>query len=81
MAGLTTLAGSLLVLMGLYFLAAMFAVLASAPMIMHVNPRSECLLFSYQDADSLSYGNYASEYQTPKMGGLGRVSLSTSTLV
>jgi|FrelakmetLWP11LW_1041352.scaffolds.fasta_scaffold398555_1 hypothetical protein len=52
---------ALTVLMILYGLAFFFGFLASVPMILHVYPQSECLLFSAQYGDSLSYGHYASE--------------------
>ena len=64
MAGITSLNASLTILMVLYFLAFLAAVLAGIPMIVHVSPKSECLLFSFQVTPNgkLSYGNYASKY-------------------
>ncbi len=53
---------ALTVLMILYALAFFFGFLASVPMVLHVYPQSECLLFSTQYGDSLSYGHYASEF-------------------
>ena len=55
---------ALTVLMILYGLALFFGFLASVPMVLHVYPQSECLLFSAQYGDSLSYGHYASKYST-----------------
>ena len=53
---------AMLILMILYGCAVVFGFLASIPMIMHVYPQSECLLFSYTEpGDKLSYGSYASE--------------------
>ena len=54
---------ALAVLMILYGLAFFFGFLASVPMVLHVYPQSECLLFSAQYKDTLSYGHYASKYQ------------------
>jgi hypothetical protein len=52
---------ALTVLMILYGLSILFGFLASVPMVLHVYPQSECLLFSAQYGDSLSYGHYASK--------------------
>jgi len=52
---------TLISLMIFYVLAALFAILASASILLHVNPYSKCLLYSYHIGNSeLSYGNYAS---------------------
>ena len=53
---------AMLILMILYGCAIIFGFLASIPMVMHVYPQSECLLFSYpfQGGDRLSYGSHAS---------------------
>ena len=54
----------LIVLMIVYFFAVAFGLLASAPMVAHVYPQSECMLFASaagQGGDKLSYGHYASE--------------------
>ena len=53
---------AMLILMILYCWAVVFGFLASIPMVMHVYPDSECLLFSYpfQD-DKLSYGSHVSK--------------------
>lgn len=52
---------ALTVLMILYGLAIVFGFLASVPMVLHVYPQSECLLFSTQIGDKLFYGHYASK--------------------
>jgi hypothetical protein len=52
---------ALAVLMILYALSFFFGFLASVPMVLHVYPQSECLLFSAQYGDTLTYGHYASE--------------------
>ena len=53
---------AMLILMILYGCAVFFGFLASIPMVMHVYPQSECLLFSYTYGDQrLSYGSHASE--------------------
>ena len=53
---------AMLILMILYCCAVVFGFLASIPMVMHVYPQSECLLFSYPfQGDKLSYGSHASE--------------------
>ena len=52
----------LIILMILYVFGICFSLMASIPMIIHVYPRSECLLFSSQQGNSLSYGHYASEF-------------------
>ena len=48
----------LVILMILYVFGIAFALMASIPMVIHVYPRSECLLFSSQRGDSLFYGHY-----------------------
>jgi len=51
---------AMLILMILYGCAVVFGFLASIPMVMHVYPQSECLLFSYPyGGDRLSYGSHA----------------------
>jgi len=45
----------------LYGLATAFGFLASVPMVLHVYPQSECLLFSSQIGDKLFYGHHASK--------------------
>ena len=71
MAGVNSLNTSLTILMVLYFLAFLSAILASIPMILHVSPKSECLLFSSQiGPGKLSYGNYASKYFKKALKGL-----------
>lgn len=55
---------ALLILMILYGVAVVFGFLASIPMVMHVYPQSECLLFSHAlgpTFDKLSYGTHASK--------------------
>ena len=52
---------SLIVLIILYAFAALFAIVAAIPMIMHVYPQSECLLFSTEVNQKLFYGHYASK--------------------
>ena len=52
---------AMVILIILYGFAAFFGLLASVPMIMHVFPQSECLLFSAPFGDKLSYGNHASK--------------------
>ena len=51
----------LVILMVLYVLSALFSLLAFIPMLMHVSPRSECLLFSKQGGDKLYYGHHSRE--------------------
>ena len=41
--------------------AVLFALVASVPMIMHVYPQSECLLFSSENNSKLYYGHWACE--------------------
>jgi hypothetical protein len=53
---------ALKVLSILYVLATVFGFLASVPMVLHVYPQSECLLFSSQISEKLFYGHHASEY-------------------
>ena len=51
-------------LMILYGCAVIFGFLASVPMIYHVSPISECLLFStVARSGKLFYGHYASKYK------------------
>jgi len=50
----------LITLIILYVLAVLFALVASVPMIMHVYPQSECLLFSSENSSKLYYGHWAS---------------------
>ena len=45
----------------LYVFAVLFALVASVPMIMHVYPQSECLLFSSESNSKLYYGHWACE--------------------
>jgi hypothetical protein len=53
---------AMLILMILYGCAVVFGFLASIPMVMHVYPQSECLLFSYgEKGDKLSYGDHSGE--------------------
>ncbi len=52
---------AMIILMILYVVTILFGLLASVPMIMHVYPQSECMLFSYQSGQKLFYGNYASK--------------------
>ena len=42
-------------LMTIYVLSVIGALMAAIPMILHVNPRSECILFASQEG----YGHYA----------------------
>ena len=51
----------LVILMILYAFILVFALMAMIPMILHVYPRSECLLFSSQSGNKLFYGHYASK--------------------
>jgi len=50
----------LITLVALYVFAVLFALVASVPMIMHVYPQSECLLFSSENNSKLYYGHWAS---------------------
>ena len=64
MAGLTSLNVLLVSLMTIYGLSVIGALMASIPMILHVTPRSECLLFSAAiggGGGRLEYGNYISK--------------------
>ncbi len=58
----------LIVLMILYALSILVGLLACVPMILHVYPRSECILFSSQGGQDLYYGHYASESLMYKIG-------------
>ena len=52
----------LIVLMIVYFFAVAFGFLASVPMVAHVYPQSECMLFAFAgQGNRLSYGHYASK--------------------
>ena len=51
----------LITLVALYVFAVLFALVASVPMIMHVYPQSECLLFSSENSSRLYYGHWACE--------------------
>jgi len=52
---------ALLIMIILYGFVALFGILAAVPMIMHVYPQSECILFSgHGFGDKLNYGHYAS---------------------
>jgi len=52
---------TLISLMIFYIFAVLFALLASASILLHVNPYSKCLLYSsHIGGGELSYGNYAS---------------------
>ena len=51
----------LTILLLLYVLAAAAALLAGATIVAHVDPFSECILFSSQNGDKLYYGHEASE--------------------
>ena len=51
----------LITLVVLYVFAVLFALVASVPMIMHVYPQSECLLFSSENNSRLFYGHWACE--------------------
>ena len=51
----------LITLVVLYVFAVLFALVASVPMIMHVYPQSECLLFSSENQSRLYYGHWACE--------------------
>ena len=54
---------TLISLMIFYIFGALFAILASGSILMHVNPYSKCLLFSsHIGGGKLSYGNYASKH-------------------
>jgi len=55
MGGLTSLRSMLVSLMTIYVLSVIGALMAAIPMILHVNPRSECILFASQEG----YGHYA----------------------
>ena len=46
-----------------YGLAAVFALLAGAALTWHVDPYSECLLYSHPVGDQIEYGHEASEFQ------------------
>ena len=53
---------AMLILMILYVFAVLFGLDASIPMIWHVYPQSECLLFAGPEGPNrLSYGTHASE--------------------
>ena len=49
----------LITLVALYVFAVLFALVASVPMVMHVYPQSECLLFSSENNSRLYYGHWA----------------------
>ena len=54
---------TLISLMIFYIFAVLFALLASASILLHVNPYSKCLLYSsHIGGGELSYGNYASKF-------------------
>ena len=54
---------TLISLMIFYVFALLFALLASATILLHVNPYSKCLLYSsHIGGGELSYGNYASKF-------------------
>jgi hypothetical protein len=53
----------LVILIIMYVLALLFAIVAAIPMILHVYPQSECLLFSNEINQKLYYGHYASEFK------------------
>ena len=50
------------ILLIVYGLAAVFALLAGAALTWHVDPYSECLLYSHPVGDQIEYGHEASEF-------------------
>ena len=52
------------ILLIVYGLAAVFALLAGAALTWHVDPYSECLLYSHPVGNQIEYGHEASEYQS-----------------
>ena len=50
------------ILLLVYGLGAVFALLAGAALTWHVDPYSECLLYSHPVRDRIEYGHEASEY-------------------
>ena len=53
---------ALVIMMILYGAVAIFGILAAVPMMMHVFPQSECILFSSYNqfpSEKLNYGHYA----------------------
>ena len=54
------------ILLLVYGLGAVFALLAGAALTWHVDPYSECLLYSHPVRDRIEYGHEASEYLVPQ---------------
>ena len=50
-----------MILLIVYVLAAVFGLLAGAALTWHVDPFSECILFSHSFGDKLYYGHEASK--------------------
>ena len=50
------------ILLIVYGVAAGFALLAGATLVAHVDPFSECILFSHLEGDKLYYGSEACKY-------------------
>ena len=57
----------LIILIVFYCLSAVFGFLASVPMILHVYPQSECLLFSNEYNQKLYYGSYVRKFENTVM--------------
>ena len=80
---------TLISLMIFYVFAVLFALLASASILLHVNPYSKCLLYSsHIGGGELSYGNYASKFTnldqiiliTIKLLSIKYASISTNSI-
>ena len=52
------------ILLIVYAVAALFALLAGAALTWHVDPFSECLLYSHALGDQMVYGHEASKYDS-----------------
>ena len=53
-----------MILLIVYAVAALFALLAGAALTWHVDPFSECLLYSHALGDQMVYGHEASKYDS-----------------
>ena len=54
-----------MILLIVYVVAAVFALLAGAALTWHVDPYSECLLYSHTLGDKVVYGHEASKEEPP----------------
>ena len=55
---------TLVILLLVYGVGAVFALLAGAALVAHVDPYSECILFSHLEGQKLYYGSEACKYLT-----------------